>query len=377
VRADESKSFRALLHHGFDFVQADRGFKSPMIVKKSKFSENIRALATVLPAVAACIGAFSCSKGSGTKSTTVGKEKKSSSAPQKEIVTVRSGERDIEKVRPVGAGLPDSRTSGTDKGAGVPGATGEMTGSGTDALSTGTPIPTSTAIPTSSPAQGATATPTAVPTASDNTPPVVTIASPTAFSTVAGSFSIQGTCETGLQVSIASPLASAAPFFCSGGAYSFVVSLSGANGATTVTVSQTDSAGNIGTASIALEKNDSALNVSFLTPAASTFYTASSTGAVVSGTCVSGFPVALSGDVVAQNAVCVSGAFSFSNLTLVGPQGTKSLLVTQTNGAGGSASASRSVYLDSNAPIFTVAPAITSSLIHVPGWKPSPLGEAL
>jgi hypothetical protein len=79
----------------------------------------------------------------------------------------------------------------------------------------------------------------------DSTPPTIAITSPAASTATQGSLTITGVCETGAQnVSVTGDISESVSTSCSGGNFTASIVLSGADGAKSVTIAQTDLVGN-------------------------------------------------------------------------------------------------------------------------------------
>lgn len=179
----------------------------------------------------------------------------------------------------------------------------------------------------------------------DLTAPTVTISSPVAGSYLPSNFTVQGSCETGLTVSIAGAgISNATTASCTAGAYSASVSVSSGDGTKNITAQQTDLAGNIGLASQNYLRDTAAPILAITSPT-----TGSSVPASVSivGTCETGRTVSLSGDITAASGACTSGGFNIS-VTFSAGLGTKNVQASQTDLAGNVGQATAQYTRDSN-----------------------------
>jgi len=194
----------------------------------------------------------------------------------------------------------------------------------------------------------------------DSTAPNVTFTSPAANAPSQTGATVQGTCDTGITLTIAgSGISSTYNPTCTSGGFSQVVSFSSGDGNKTVTASQTDAAGNTGSASLTLVKDTTAPVLAVTSPAAST---ASQTGATIVGTCEAGLTVTLSGAGVASSSTtsCSSGNFSAS-VSFSSGDGSKAITVSQTDAAGNAGSASITLVKDTTAPVLAITSPTANS----------------
>jgi len=133
---------------------------------------------------------------------------------------------------------------------------------------------------------------------------------------------------------------------CIAGGWNAVVTLLPPDGIKNVIASQTDNAGNTGSANRNFELKTSAPAIRITGPAVN-FPTRS--GITLVGTCTNGLPIAISGAFTGTTA-CNNGNFS-ANITFTAPDGTKNVAVTQTDNAGNSGSDNRDFILDTTAPV--------------------------
>lgn len=196
----------------------------------------------------------------------------------------------------------------------------------------------------------------------DTVAPSVNITHPTTGATVSSQSTIQGACETGLQVTVAGAgVAAPAVGPCNNGAYSIAAVFTAGAGSKAVQVSQTDAAGNSANFTRSFTREaDSAPAIAITQPAASTLFQNTLS---VSGTCQNGLTVNFSGAgwMSPASTSCANGTFS-ATITFTAGDGTKNLIASQTsNGLTGSAS--RSFVRDTTAPVVTIAaPAANSWL---------------
>ncbi len=188
----------------------------------------------------------------------------------------------------------------------------------------------------------------------DNTPPAITIASPAAGTATRSTLALNGTCETGLQVSLTGAI-TAATAACANGQFNATVTLTAPDGVKNVIASQTDGAGNTGSANRDFELRTAAPVITITGPAAGTV---AQTGVTVVGTCTTGLAINVSGGITSPStAVCNSGQFSFPAVFSNG-EGTKNIVVAQTDAVGNTGSANRDFVKDTTPPMITItAPA--------------------
>lgn len=191
----------------------------------------------------------------------------------------------------------------------------------------------------------------------DTTAPVVTIAAPAANSYLPDSFNLQGTCETGLNVSVSGTgIAAPATTACAAGVYTVALAPSAGDGTKAITVSQTDAAGNVGTASRSFLRDTSGPNLTITAPAANSYLGATFT---LQGACETGLAISISGDAIAAptTATCLGSSYSVLLTTSAG-DGVKNIAVSQTDAFGNIGQASRAFQRDTTAPLVTIsAPA--------------------
>lgn len=190
----------------------------------------------------------------------------------------------------------------------------------------------------------------------DSVAPQVQISSPAQNATLSSqALNISGTCETGLPVQLSGSLLSApAQVNCTNASFQAAVSTVNVNGNYVLTVTQTDAAGNQGSQSrnITLNILLEAPAIAITAPAANS---ATRTGITLSGTCTNNLPVRLSGTGLnqASQVNCVSGAFS-APITFSSGDGTKNIIVSQTNAQNTTRQDSRSFILDTTPPSIAI-----------------------
>jgi|GEM_PF-3022488 Protein of unknown function (DUF1592)./Protein of unknown function (DUF1588). len=167
--------------------------------------------------------------------------------------------------------------------------------------------------------------------------------------------SVSGSCENNLTVTIAgNALTAPAQVACVNSSFQANVGGVSTNGTYTLSLQQTDAAGNQGSASrtITLALPAGTPVIKFSTPAANTL---TKTGVTITGTCVTGLPIQISGMGISQNsqATCSAGAFSQA-ISFSNGDGTKNIIVSQTNAQSQTGQDSRSFILDTTAPAVNI-----------------------
>ena len=149
-----------------------------------------------------------------------------------------------------------------------------------------------------------------------NTPPTLSVTSPAANSTYSTSFTLAGTCQTGLTVTITSAGISGSPVSttCVAGAFSQGITLTGSDGSKTLTISEQDAAENTASTTLTVVRDSTAPSVAITSPANNTGLSSTSVTVPLTGTCETGLTVILGGNVPAgQTTTCASGTFTFSS----------------------------------------------------------------
>lgn len=192
----------------------------------------------------------------------------------------------------------------------------------------------------------------------DSVSPVVSIQTPQSGASVSSPVTVSGQCENSLTVNIAgSGVSSPLMVPCNAGNYSASVGLQAGSGARSVSVSQEDAAGNVGTISRTVQAVVSANQIAIAITAPDANSSAKS-GVTLAGSCENGLPVAISGAGVsaAQNVTCSNSQFSAA-ITFSAGDGVKVVTVKQVSGSR-SGENSRSFLRDNVAPNLTItAPA--------------------
>ena len=197
----------------------------------------------------------------------------------------------------------------------------------------------------------------------DTTPPPVTIDSPAANSPWKDGLTLQGACETGLQVAISGAgVNTPSTTSCANGRYSTNILFSDNFGSKEVVASQTDAIGNTGSASRSFLRQNpdvTAPVVRINSPAAGTV---AQSGITLAGVCESGLTVNISGSgATATSTSCSSGNFStFVNFS--SGDGIKNIIASQTDLSGNIGSDNRDFARDTTGPLVRItSPAANTS----------------
>ncbi len=127
--------------------------------------------------------------------------------------------------------------------------------------------------------------------------------------TSTGNLSINGSCETGATVNLTGN--SISSIICSAGTFNFTINKS-SDATYNFSFTQTDPAGNTSSATAQQWVRDSSTPASpVITSPTTSPYTSNGSSLIISGTCVSGYTVEISGDAT-NSTTCSSNAFSFS-----------------------------------------------------------------
>jgi hypothetical protein len=193
----------------------------------------------------------------------------------------------------------------------------------------------------------------------DGTAPLVAITSPAAGTQAQSGLIVSGTCETGLNVSLTGNITSVSTA-CAGGTFSAAVVFSAVDGNKNVTAAQTDAAGNTGSDSRVFARNNAAPLITITAPAVNAYVGANFT---LTGACVSGLTVSISGAGVAPaSTVCSGGAYSVSLTTSAG-DGVKAVVASETDAIGNTGSASRNFVRDSGAPTLSINSPVNGAYV--------------
>lgn len=190
----------------------------------------------------------------------------------------------------------------------------------------------------------------------DTLTPVLQFSAPAANATLTSqAITVSGTCESGLNVTISgSALTAPAQVACANSMFQAAVGGVSANGTYTLNLQQTDGAGNQGSASrtITLALPAGTPVIKFSSPAANSL---TKTGITITGTCVTGLPIRITGMGISQTsqATCSAGAFSAA-ISFSNGDGTKNIIVSQTNAQDQTGQDSRSFVLDTTAPAVSI-----------------------
>ncbi|RYF64237.1 MAG: hypothetical protein EOO39_27040, partial [Cytophagaceae bacterium] len=189
--------------------------------------------------------------------------------------------------------------------------------------------------------------------------PIIAISTPTAGYSAQSSITLTGTCETGIYVVASGTglLSSYSSIICSGGIYSQPVYFSDNDGAKSVTVTQTDSAGNSTSVNRSFARDTTA--PALTQTAKFSPHSNSANSASFGGACESGSPVVVSG-ADASSVTCTSNAWSYTT-PLQTTDASYVYTFKQTDTAGNQALISATWIRDTVAPAL----ALTSAASYV------------
>ena len=199
----------------------------------------------------------------------------------------------------------------------------------------------------------------------DNAAPSIAFSAPAENALIQTAFTLTGTCESGLTVTVSSPGIASSPQTgsCNSSSFSMNLTLNGSDGNKLLTVSQTDAAGNIGQLTRNLVRDTTAPVVAISSPAAANVFYNTNVLTTLSGSCETGLTVNLEGDVVAGlTTTCAAGSFSFSNWTLSSGDGSKTVTASQTDSLGQKGTGSR-IFSLATAPIPGSAAVTFNSVV--------------
>ncbi len=187
----------------------------------------------------------------------------------------------------------------------------------------------------------------------DSTAPVLTFTSPAANSYHQSSATVTGTCETGLDINFSGNIPASFNQTCSGGSFSQLVNFDSGDGNKTITISQTDAAGNTTTTSRVLIRDEIApvmAKTSGLSPDFTRFNQPNAWG----GTCEGNYTIYVTGDENTSFS-CTSGSWSWTPSAKT-VDGTFTYNLVQTDGAGNTSTPplSLSWQRDATPPTFNV-----------------------
>lgn len=194
----------------------------------------------------------------------------------------------------------------------------------------------------------------------DSTAPGILITAPAANTVAARGLRVSGSCETGLNVTLAGAgVQTVVTTACSAAAFAADIVFTNTDGNKLVTASQTDALGNIGTDSRTFIRDSTPPVLTIDAPAVNTV---AQTGLTITGRCETGLPVNISGAGVQANstATCTASAYSAAILFSNG-DGSKVVTVMQTDAAGNLETVTRPFIRDNTAPVVAItAPAENS-----------------
>lgn len=187
----------------------------------------------------------------------------------------------------------------------------------------------------------------------DSIAPSVAITSPTANSYHQSALTLAGTCETGISVAISGDIPANFSTACSSGTFSQLVNLSSGDGNKTITVTQTDPAGNATSVSRVFTRDEVAPAIA-KTTGISPDFTKNNQPNAWGGTCEGNYTISVTGDETTSFA-CSSGSWSWTPSAKT-TDGTYTYNLTQTDGAGNTSTPlSLSWERDATAPVFTAS----------------------
>lgn len=192
----------------------------------------------------------------------------------------------------------------------------------------------------------------------DTIAPAVSITAPAVSAFGRNGIRVSGTCETGYMVELSGGgMMGGQTTSCSSGVFATDITYSNGDGTKKIIATQTDRAGNSGSSNRDFLRDSLSPIIKITSP---TSGTATRGMIVVTGTCENGLSVVISGSALGagtQTVSCSTGQFAFS-LTPVAPDGSKQIVVAQTDAAGNIGSDQTMVELDMTAPRVTItAPA--------------------
>lgn len=204
-----------------------------------------------------------------------------------------------------------------------------------------------------------------IPIVKDTTSPQLSISLPTQDATpTATAVQFSGQCETGSTISIlAGPnlVPSSSNVLCSGGAFQFTATASGAGGTRSLTINSTDLAGNKSSVSREFIYVVPP-SVSITSPSSGTL---ASLGATISGVCepsILTVVLAGSGAVNPVTVSCIAGVFSGS-VDFTAAEGIKSITATQTDSIGRVSSKTITLYRDNTPPSLSVTSPVENEIL--------------
>lgn len=186
----------------------------------------------------------------------------------------------------------------------------------------------------------------------DSTPPLLAVLTPAAAAVFQSTFTITGNCETGLNVNLAgSGIDQTSSTTCTNGMFTANLRLSTGEGNKSISLASTDRAGNTTTITHNLVKDSLPPQLALQSPAAGTVV---DTQVTLTGTCENTIAVIVQGagarSMVTGN--CTNSTFSLTVMMTDG-DGTKTILISQTDLAGNKTEVSRSFTRQTPTPILS------------------------
>ncbi|MEQ1875334.1 MAG: hypothetical protein ABL958_01720, partial [Bdellovibrionia bacterium] len=162
-----------------------------------------------------------------------------------------------------------------------------------------------------------------------------------------------GACEDGLPINVIGDAFGAPyPETCSASGYSFNVTLNGPDGLRTVTLQQTDGAGNVTNIPVTVTRDGTGPTVAITSPPVGQ---AASVGTAISGTCeIGGSVVTISGDVVGTSFACDGAGNFFGGVSCTAGECAKNVVATQTDVYGNPGNIGRGFIRDDTAPVLSL-----------------------
>ena len=176
----------------------------------------------------------------------------------------------------------------------------------------------------------------------DTVAPALSLYSPPGSASFQSTFTVAGGCETGAGVvSYAGGVSAAGTLACTAGTFSGPITLAAPDGAKAVLFSQSDAAGNVGSVTLNLLRDNVPPVLTILEPAAGWVAQGEVT---VAGTCESGWPITVDGTgvITGAPATCVANTFLIPVVLTAGAS-VKQLQFSQTDAAGNVGSVTRTV----------------------------------
>lgn len=195
---------------------------------------------------------------------------------------------------------------------------------------------------------------------SDGTAPMVSVLQPDVNFETQGLITLTGACTENLAISISGDGVADTTATCVSGNYQAPISLSGPDGSKNVLVQQTNGFGQTGSAGRSYIKDTLVPSTAFSSPAAGT---TTDSDLTITGSCENGLPVMISGTGVSvgTQATCFAGMFS-ALVELSDGDGSKLVMISQTDAAGNTGSSTRTFAKDSSVPVVSIVQPVAGSI---------------